>query len=676
MMRSDRPRAVAGRSRLRRATFVGLATLALSLPSTKALGDEHQLDDLKALSFEELLDLQVTSVSKREQKRSNAAAAITVLTGEEIRRAGHRSIPEALRMVPGLQVARIDSSNWAISARGFNQQFANKLLVLIDGRSVYTPLFAGVYWDIQDVLLEDVDRIEVIRGPGGTLWGANAVNGVINVITKSASETRGLHATGGGGSLNRGFAGLRWGGGHEDVDYRVYAKGKRISHTEATEVGGNAQDDWWTGRAGFRTDWRASDADEVTVQGDYYQGEVTSRSPGIVLEEGDVEGGNLLARWTRHFDEASALQTQAYYDRSDRDQPGLDEERDTLDVESQYDRNLSEAFHVTIGAGYRLHLDRLRATGQTVRILPERSRNHLVSGFLHGEWRLFEGKLVLSGGTKLEYNDYSGFEYQPSLRAAWIPSDRFTLWAAVSRAVRTPSQADEGIRVTIPLPNPPNTLLLIRGQNDFRPEELLSAEVGLRGSPTASVQIDVATFLAHYESITTNEPGAPIIVPGAPPTTLLPSDLANRAEALTWGLETEIVWQPIERLRLSAAYTYLGFEIDRSPSSSDTFIEDRENASPTHQLVLRSRLDLPHDFEVDASVYFVDDLPSQNTPNGRSVGAYWRGDLRIAHRFDEHLELAVVGQNLFDRRHAEFGSSTIASAYIPRSVYAQLRFDY
>lgn len=652
--------------------------LQISLPavSTAATPDDSDdtgsdLHELKALSFEELLDVEITSVSKRAQRRTAAAAAVSVITAEDIRRAGHTSIPEALRMVPGLQVARVDASNWAISARGFNQAFSNKLLVLIDGRTVYTPLYAGVYWDVQDLVLEDIDRIEVIRGPGGTVWGANAVNGVINIITRHAKDTHGIYATAGGGSLDRAFSAVRAGTRIGEVDVRIFGKGSEISHLESTRYGGNAQDSWWTGRAGFRADWDASEQDSFTFQGDYYKGDRSTRFGGALDTHNPVEGGNLLLRYRHTFDETSSLRAAFYYDRTERDIVSIAEERDTLDFELQYDTDVLPNLHTTFGANYRYHADRLGFETNTIVFDPARRNDHLVNGFVQAELALLDRKVVLTAGTKLEHNEYSGFEYQPSIRAAWLPTPELTFWGAVSRSVRTPSQADEDIFITVPAG--PGTTITFEGSKDFRPEELIAYEVGIRRSWRERLSLDVAAFLFDYENLATTEPGPPVI---APPNVTLPNRIENQMQGLAYGFEVETRWKPLDWMEWVASYSYLELDLEPDGASQATNPRAAERSNPTHQFKLRGHFDLPHDFEIDAAVYYVDDLSSQANDLGRNVDAYWRGDLRLGWTWRERTEFALVGQNLFERRHLEFGSSSISSAYVPRSVYGRVTFRH
>ncbi|HEX2099678.1 MAG TPA: TonB-dependent receptor plug domain-containing protein, partial [Candidatus Synoicihabitans sp.] len=406
-----------------------------SLAQTSRL--HASVHELKKLSLEELLNLEVVSVSRKRERAAAVAAAVHVITEEDIRRSGSRSIPEALRLAPNLQVAQSSSRNWAISARGFNASFSNKLLVLMDGRSVYTPLYSGVFWDAQDTLLEDLDRIEVISGPGATVWGANAVNGVINVITKSARETHGLLLTGGGGDEERAFAGVRYGGrAGPDLHFRVYAKA--FERDDVTTMSGtDERDGWQHAQGGFRVDWEPGFDDVLTVQGDLYDGR------GEQGARADIEhsGGNLLARWTRRFSENEEFRIQTYYDRTERLVPSdFGDELDTLDVDAQYGRDVGERHHVIVGAGYRFTRNRVQNLSSAV-FLPPILNRRLYSAFIQDEISFSDPRLKMALGAKFEHNDYTGFEIQPGWRASWSTGDH-AFWAAVSRAVRTPSRFD------------------------------------------------------------------------------------------------------------------------------------------------------------------------------------------------------------------------------------------
>ncbi|HKX31556.1 MAG TPA: TonB-dependent receptor plug domain-containing protein, partial [Blastocatellia bacterium] len=409
--------------------------------------------DLTTFSMEDLMNLEVTSVSKKEEKLFRSAAAIYVITQEEIRRSGLTTIPEVLRMAPGLSVARIDGSKWAISARGFNGRFANKLLVLIDGRSVYTPQFAGMYWEIQNLPLEEVERIEVIRGPGGTLWGANAVNGVINIITKRAEDSQGGLLTIGGGSEEQGFGLARYGARiGADASYRVYAK--YFNRGGLVNAAGYNAHDWqnWVG-GGWRLDWQRSERETLTVQGDIHDTGLRETSTSIslfnplaprALTPAEYTGGNVMGRWTHAFSDRSDMTLQTYFDRSCYNSFDVGERVDTFDLDFQH-RLAFGRQDLLWGLGYRVITDRTRTDSPTQFTPPGRT-SHLFSAFAQDELMLVKDRLRLTIGSKLEHHYFTGFDAQPNARLLWTPSARQTVWAAVSRAVRTPARSDRGLR--------------------------------------------------------------------------------------------------------------------------------------------------------------------------------------------------------------------------------------
>jgi iron complex outermembrane receptor protein len=409
-----------------------------------------KVHDLTELSIEDLMKIEITSVSKKAQKISDAAAAIFVITQEDIRRSGVTSIPEALRMAPGVEVARIDANKWAISARGFNSRFANKLLVLMDGRSVYSPLFSGVWWDVQDTMMEDIDRIEVIRGPGATLWGANAVNGVINIITKKAGDTLGGLVTAGGGTEEKGFGALRYGlKPAEDSDFRAYAKYFNRDRS-VTSTGADAGDEWDAFRAGFRLDHETSARNNFTLQGDYYTGNAgtTYDVASITLpylntfqKKSESAGGNIIGRWNHTFENDSEFSLQAYYDRSDRKDLFAAGVVDTADVDLQYRFKWFGGQEFVLGTGYRFTRDNIANDNELRTADPASRSESLLSAFIQDDITLIDNRLHWVIGSKFEHNGYTGFEVQPNTRLIWTPSTTQSVWGAISRSVRTPSRA-------------------------------------------------------------------------------------------------------------------------------------------------------------------------------------------------------------------------------------------
>jgi iron complex outermembrane receptor protein len=631
--------------------------LALLLPAAPAAVTAREprppaANDLKKLSIEELMEIDVTSVSKRSERLSQAAAAIIVVTQEEIRRSGATSLPEALRLVNSLHVARQTQGDWAVSARGFNQTTADKMLVLIDGRSVYTPLFSGVFWDVQDTLLEDVERIEVIRGPGATLWGANAVNGVINIITKKAADTQGGLVTAGVGDEERGFGGVRYGGSlGEQGSYRVY--GKYFDRDALVLAGGSdARDDMRMGQGGFRADWKTSEADGFTVQGDAYGGTIgeTTRA------DTDVDGGNLLGRWTRTTSERSGLDLQVYWDRTHRRIPDLFEEHlDILDLDFQHRLPLAKRQDLVWGFGYRWHQDEV-GNSQLIGFFPPRRSFGLASIFAQDEISLLGDRLDVTVGTKVEHNESTGFEVQPSLRAAWKPNDRRTVWGAVSRAVRTPTRIDEDV-----IAFGPGGLHLLEGSRDFESEDLLAYELGYRIQPNPELLFDLAAFYDVYDDLRSQEP---------PPDTPFPIVLRNKLNAETWGAELRMNAQPRPGLRFQAAYARLEKHLHLDAGSRDPSGGLAEGNDPEDRVSLRSSFDLPEKVELDAWMRYVGALPQPR------VDAYTELDLRLGWHASEALELSLVGANLLHSHHEEFGPAGPFREAVERSVYGKVTWRF
>jgi len=637
----------------------------------------REMAELSKLTFEDLMNLEITSVSKKAQKVSEAAAAIFVITSEDIRRSGVTSIPEALRMVPGLQVARIDASKWAITSRGFNDRFANKLLVLIDGRSVYTPLYSGVFWDLQDTLLEDVERIEVIRGPGATLWGANAVNGIINIITKQAKETQGGLVTAGTGTEERGFGSVRYGSKlNDDTCYRVYAK------YFDRDIGVDGVDNWHVVRGGFRVDWEPANGNSLTLQGDIYDDKIGDRISVASLDDpytqtldGDREssGFNLLTRWKHVISDTSDMTLQLYYDRTKQNTIILDEIRDTFDIDFQHRFLLSKRQELIWGLGYRFTCDDINNTF-SMSLYPDSRDDNLFSVFVQDEIILVDDRLHLTLGSKFEHNDYTGFEIQPNARLMWTPHSRHSIWTAVSRAVRTPSRAEVDLRRNIQV-FPLGSSLAVGsfiGTRDFDSEELIAYELGYRVQPMDRLSLDIAAFFNDYDNLRTREPGEPFYETSpSPPHLVIPYTSDNKMEGETYGVELAANWQALDWWRLQAAYTYLQIQLHLAGDSECILAEKIEGESP-HKISFRSFMELFRDLEFDLWVRYVDNLPSQD------IGSYIALDARLSWRLFNDLELSVVGQNLLDSDHPEFLSDMLATPLteVERSVYGKITWSF
>jgi iron complex outermembrane receptor protein len=605
---------------------------------------------LKRLSIEQLMNLQVTSVSKRPERLAQSASAIQVITYDDIRRSGASSLPEALRLATNLQVAQVDSRQWAISARGFNSTTANKLLVLIDGRTVYTPLFSGVFWDVQQVPLAIIDRIEVISGPGATLWGANAVNGVINVITKNAKDTPGLVLSGGGGTELPGFGTARYGGAlGSGARYRIY--GSRFARDPSVlPTGQDAPDAWHLGQGGFRVDWDASTISRVTLQGDLYDGRIDQRSPGDIT----VSGGNVVAKWARTISETSDITAQLYYDRTNRDIPGtFGEGLDIYDVELQHQARLGARHDLVWGLGYRLMNDNVANT-TILAFLPAHVARQWFTGFVQDEIALVPDRLHVALGTKIEHNDYTGFEVQPSGRVNWTLSPAATLWAAASRAVRTPSRIDRELFARI------SPTSFLAGGPGFDSEEELAYELGYRHRQ-GSLALSVATFYSRYHGLRSleqlNPPAADTIVIG------------NGQDGESFGAELTAAYWLTSGWRLRVGYTELRVHIWPNPGSTETSRGATESQAPDRQLFVQSSVDLPAHLRLDAGLRAIGDIAKQQVP------AYTELNARLTWQPMARLDLSIVGQNLLHRRHAEFGAAATRRE-IERGVYGLVAWHF
>ncbi len=633
---------------------------------------------LKGLSLEELGNIEVTTVSKGPVKLSQTAAAIYVITQEDIRRSGVRSLPEALRLAPGVDVAQIDSVKWAVGIRGFQSRLSRAVLVLIDGRSVYSPLFHGVYWEVQDTLLEDVDRIEVIRGPGGTIWGANAVNGVINIITKNARDTKGALVAVGGGSLEQGMASARFGGGNDNgFSYRVYAKG--IDQGPEFHYDNNNFDDWRRAQGGFRTDWVINSRDSLTVQGDIYDGvagesvRVPSLSPpgvSVVDQNALLSGGNVLARWQRTFSNGSDIQIQGYYDRVNRLQATQAEYRNTFDVDFVHHLTVRGHQDLIYGAGVRESPARVPTIIPTYYFTPNERTDQLYTAYAQDTVPFVADKLSLTFGAKLLHSSFTGFDVEPSGRLLWTPTPRRTIWGAVTRAVRTPSDIEDTLDTTAFVSTNPLAFSRTTGDGRFTTETLLGFEVGYRSLLSKTFSVDIATFYNRYNHLLSLEPRAPYTeVDDGTPVLIYPYINGNGVQGTTKGVEITPNWKPRDWWRLEASWSFLLMEMRTVPGSLDTTTVDLlEGSSPRQQGRIQSYFDVPHNLELSATWRYVSAIPYYLVPG------YQTADVRIAWRPVPHIQFAVTGQNLFQPHHAEFGGDPGPLVGIKRNIFASLTF--
>lgn len=629
-------------------------------------GPVHAAADLFDKSIEELGELRVTTVSRRSEPLREAASSIFVITAENIRRSGFSSIPEILRMAPGVEVAREGAHSWTISIRGFNSDLSNKLLVLIDGRSVYSPLFAGVFWDAQDTLLQDIERIEVISGPGGTLWGANAVNGVINIITRPASETRGSLMELAAGSEQQGAIGLRHGWLiAEDIAARVYVK---YSEHDASEFpdGAEGVDDGRRAQGGFRMDWTRDDGTNVTVQGDAYGAELGALlrddftlgtlpgpdTPGNV----DISGHSLLARWDRQLANDANVRFQAYYDHTSRDIPGsFNETRDTLDIDLQHHLRRGNGHDIVWGAGFRLTSDELDNT-LFASFIPDERTDTTLSLFVQDEIALWDDRLFLTLGTKLEHNDYTGFEFQPNVRAAFEVDERQMLWASVSRAVRIPARLNTDLRLTAPVsvPGLPVPLYVnVNGNDGYRSEEVIATEMGYRVGFAQALSLDLSLFYNRYDHLQTQEAGNVAVVGDPPEYLLQPATLRNGMEGDTYGGTLVANWQPMPGWRVQFQYAYLDFDLKLKPDATDTNALAIAGNSPANQAAIHSFLELPYDFSLYTGIQYTDRLTAAGVPERTEV------NLSLGWRATERLRTSLTVRNLNDETHLEFGGGNL-----------------
>ncbi len=632
------------------------------------------------------MNIEVTSVSKKEEKLSRTAAAVFVITEEDIRRSGAANIPDLLRMVPGVQVAQINSSTWAITARGFDSQYSNKLLVLVDGRTVYSPIFSGTFWDTQSLLLGNIERIEVIRGPGATVWGANAVNGVINITTKKASDTQGGLVTAGGGAPGDEFGAARYGGKiGSKTSYRVFGGDFQFGH-DLDAAGKRGEDDWQNFQGGFRVDTKPSAKDSLTLEGDVYRGDggevvdtIATISPpvnGIVNLRDRFSGWDVVSRWEHVASPHSETSLQINFDHSDRGDTTYGTGLSTFEMEFEDHVGWGSRQDFVWGAGYQRTSDEL-ATTLRIAFTPADQTRQLFSSFVQDEIALRPDRLYLTVGAKLEHNDFTGFGLQPSVRIAWLASERNMFWAAVSRALRTPSQSDRDIRVNESVfPGPGNlpVLVSIFGSPNRQNERLNAFEAGYRTEITKRISLDGTIFYNDYDNLVSVEPGTPFLEANPAPLHLVvPNVLSNLAYGETHGVELSLNWKLSKRWTLSPGYSFLAMHLHRDATSEDmTTIPETQGAFPSQQAQLRSHLELGHHWEWNAAAYFVGRLPAQGVPS------YTHLDTNVIWRPGNRFSISLVWQNLLRDHHLEFlgPDQTEESSLIKRSAYAKITWQF
>lgn len=638
---------------------------------------------LKNLSLEELSQIEVTTPSKSPVKAFQTPAAIYVITGEDIRRSGATSIPEALRLAPGVEVARIDGNKWSIGIRGFGTRLTRSVLVLIDGRTVYTPLFDGTYWEVQDTMMEDIDRIEVIRGPGGTIWGPNAINGVINIITKDSKDTRGFLASAGGGNEEQAFGSFRYGGGNgRGFNYRFYGKG----FTRSPEVHPDHRnfDDWRSAQAGFRMDWEKNTRDTFTLQGDLYDEETgesvestsyTKPFSQIIDSNALLSGGNIMGRWKRTLGEGSDIQVQAYYDRTNRHESNFGELRDTFDLDFLHRFRLPARQQISWGLGGRVSSVKDIEMVSGLTFVPSKRTDYLLTGFFQDEIGLVDRRLSLTLGTKALRTNFTGVALEPSAQLLWTPTDKQTVWAAFTHAVRTPSDVEEDFYLTGYITTTADGTPYFARFNanpNFAPEQLNGYELGYRRVLGKTIYVDVAGFYNHYHNLFSEDIiGQPFLESDPPPEhLLLPAQFRNGLLGYTKGVEIAPEWRPTNFWRLRGSYSYLHMNLGRSPHSGDVGTAPMiVGSSPQHQLMIQSSFDLSKKLQLDLDYRYIGALPGQIVP------AYSTADARLGWRFSPEFELSFVGRNLLQPSHAEYGSDPGGLVAIRRSAYVKLTWS-
>lgn len=633
---------------MHRARFgVVLLLLITAIGNVSAQQKELSADELKMLSVEDLMNIKVTLSSRTPQPLTETPSAIQVLSGDDIRRSGATNLPEALRLIPNVQVAQLNANAWIIGVRGFNTLFANKLLVMIDGRTVYTPLFGGVIWELQNVLLEDIDRIEVVSGPGGTLWGANAVNGVINIVTKKTNNTQGTYLSATVGNFLRDQFEVRHGGKiGKNTSFKIYGMHFDRKPTFLKNDVKNT-DAWSNSQAGFRMDFDASDKDAISVHGDFYRG-TRKTTP----EHSGLNGQNLFGSWARKISESSDFMLNLYFDRYFReDIPGEGaDELNTIDVDFQHRLPIATKHELMWGLGYRHVRDDFKAYGQVVGILPPTKDLDMATGFIQDQFTISR-KVKLIAGTKILHNVYTGLELQPSIRVSYAPIKQNILWAAISRAVRTPSRLDRDYY--IPAYRVPPTTPSVSGGPNFESENLVAYEAGYRIQPTSLSNFSASAFYNVYTDGYSVEQ-----VPGT-----ATYQIMNGSEGKSWGFELTGAYQIFPSWRLRGGYTFLDKNL--KAKAGRTFDPSYLANDARHRFLVHSIVDLPGKFQFDLTARYMGKLDS-TLATTIDIPSYFTFDSRIAW-VSKKMEISAVGQNLARKRHAEFGAY-----YIPRGLYLKI----
>lgn len=654
----------------RRCLLAGASTVFWS--SVSLAEDSSPFD----IPLSQLNQVNVTSATKTEESENQVAAAIYVISQADISRSGATSIPELLRSVPGLNVARLNSNSWAVTSRGFATDFANKLLVLVDGRSVYNPIFAGVEWDEIVLPMDEIERIEVIRGPGATVWGANAVNGIINIITKKAKDSLGGHVSAGGGSADHAVVNGRYGARIGEAGYaRGYLSG--ISRGNFPSVANEQDyDAWKSAQGGFRYDTQLSSKDSLTVHGDSLtesekgaRTDFVTSSPftQLVEKDGKIRADNVVGRWEHEDSRQSVFSIQAFAENVQRDVALSHENRETFDLEVQHSFALEEGNKLTWGLGYR-YLHALAANAATASIFGDKfipiSRSYdVTNAFVQDEIDLIPNTLKSTVGMKLEYRGYTGIELQPEIRFSYLPTATQTLWTSVSRAIRSPSQVERDINLPLSVtevkPGLP-AFAVLKGDRNAESEAMMAYELGYRYFPTPKMSFDAATFFNHYDHLYLAPPGTPIVSTAPPsPYIEIPLRFDPSASGDVFGIELLANYAPYPWWKLEGWYTYLQMNVDSSFSE----------LTPVHEAYLRSVFTLENKLEIDPNLRFVD--------SHSGIDAYTQLNLRLGYPLAKGLVVSLVGNDLLDSTHREFNSvSSKPAALIDRSFFAKIDWNF
>jgi iron complex outermembrane receptor protein len=677
------------RNRLRphgvRASLPIIFAACIALTSS-AFGDQEPAsgnpqNPLKTLSLEQLGNIEVTTVSREPEAVWKTPAAIYVITQEDIQRSGANNIPEALRLAPGVEVARITSGEYAIGIRGFNSRLSRSVLVLIDGRTVYSTFTAGTYWETQDTLISDIDRIEIIRGPGGTIWGPNAVNGVINIITKNTKDTQGALGAAGGGDSEQILGKARYGSGNgKGFTYRVYAKG--FGWAPQYHPDGDNYDDWYGGQGGFRMDWNTTGRDTYRLQGDVYDQELGERvtettysPPANTTIDGDASlyGGNILWNWTRAQAEGKDIQLAAYYDHTTRNELNFGDIRNTFNVDF-LDRFPLSRQEVSWGATLRAsHGDEVEVVSGLT-FTPAQRTDQLYQVFVQDEISLVKDRLSAVVGTKVLKTNYTGVLAEPSARVVYSPTATQTFWAAFIHALRTPADVERDFNLSSFLGNASNGMPIFArfsANPNFRSEQLNGYELGYRGLEGRDLYVDIGGFYNHYGDLFSEDLVGPEVIETSPAPThvLIPAQFGNGLIGSTTGVEVAPEWRIEPWWRLRGSYSFLDMHVERGTNSKDIGSAPTvQGSSPEHQALIQSGFDLPRSVSADLQVRYVSALP------GIQVHSYWTGGATGQWAATRHMRFKVVGQNLFQPHHVEFVYDPGVPTEIRRGVYGEITF--